>query len=277
MCIVMAPIASTAQFQTSIHRMVQQAIEKNLVVAKTGYRVSDTVSGTVFGRNGNEVFNHVYSVGVSCSEGIWFPQYTFMPWLVDSDFVQLRNQYKPIRYGFAIRNVTSDTMYGDTLNVMKLKKTHFNDESFALSEIEYENSLQIDESQDIVNGWLVWVYTSDSADIVSSPSFAVVSHNTDVRKKNKVSAPIFSFLSEDSIGKRRLIGGIYVSAHISNANIAFRLAGLLIRDGDSWKISPAFSKGKTTHSLEASGTLTPVETTSPKDNGKATKKKSKKK
>lgn len=272
----LAPTVAMGQFHTSTHQMVQQAVENNIIIAKTGYQISDTTSGKIFGRDGNEVFNYVYSVGASTSAGICFPLHTLKPWLSDSDFAPYQNQYTPLRFGATIRNAINDTTYGDTLNLVELGKENINDSVILLTKLRCKNELQVCKTTDILDGWLVWVYTADSADVITPTSFSIASYNTDLKKKTKVSPPAFALLSSDANDGRRLIGGIYLAAHITNANISFSLAGILVPDGKSWTIATPFSKKGKSPALNSSSELTPVEAPSKKDDKKAASKKNKK-
>ena len=91
--------------------MVENAVEKGVLLVKQDFQLLDTVSNTLFGRNNQEMFGSTYSIAYKLKNVCVVSDKFINPWQYDENFKKIENNtYLPIVSKTQYRDITDSTM-----------------------------------------------------------------------------------------------------------------------------------------------------------------------
>lgn len=219
--------------------MVKAAVEQSVVITCSGYKLQDS-TGQRYGRNNRTEFSQVYSLAVATDSGLVIPASTTTPWSYDSDFDRYRTSHSPILNSIRFR-IIDDSVYRN------LQQTVDSTQSQMLYRMSADSvakvpQLSIHNDTTYRNGWLLWVYASDTlgnAGATSTIAVTAPSNICDTIPSIRVNAPIFSGLFLDSVAACKPIGAVWVVPYYPRPGIVqFKVAGLTVRDSEGWMLAP---------------------------------------
>lgn len=232
-CVVMAQWGVTPN-----QAMVKGAVEQSVVVVCSAYKLQDS-TGQHYGRNNRPEFNQSYSIGVVTDSGLIVAESILQPWVFDTDFARYSRSYKPVLSVVTYRRL-SDSVYNSlSPNVDSI--TPF------LSQIPIDSvknipSLAPHTDTTYRNGWLLWVYASDTLGKVGLTSTTAVmcsAEMNDTVTAQRVNAPLGSSLLGDTLALRKPLGAVWVVPCFPKAGLVqFRVAGIIVRDSTGWLLVP---------------------------------------
>lgn len=241
--------------------IVKASVEHSVVITCSGYKLQDS-TGQRYGRNNRTEFSQVYSLAVVTDSGLIIPASTSSPWTCDADFERYRSSHTPVLNSIHFRQL-DDSLYSILQLVVDSTPSPL---LFRMSKdsVEKVPQLSIHSDTSYNNGWLLWVYASDTLGNVGLTSTTAVTAPTNISDtilSVRVNAPLASGLMRDSIASRKPIGAVWVvPCYPKPGVVQFRVAGLTVRDSGGWMLAPIrFMKiGNTETQPEVSGDeLTP--------------------
>lgn len=260
--------------------LVEEAIKDAIVLVDVKYCIQEKETGQKYGRNGEQYFNHITTVGCKTDKGIVMSKASIEPWSEDRLFDKYRNndKYEPVLEGTLAVNSTQN----DSVETLKVpEKLIFNNDSTLVcigNGEERIDGLTLSEENNNNINWIVWLKKSESKDSKGSAVLDYTITKKTVEFSNSgisIDAPNFS---------SSYLGGLYVSAKVVSVGLVeFDLTGFIVEESGKWKLEPvnfglasATQDGKTKEIETPSengedGDLTPV-----KDNDKDSKNKKKK-
>lgn len=257
-----------AQGQIKVKSTEQDFIEKavlpGLFISQQSFQICDPTNGDLFGLNGNEEFDVIYSLGIKLPNGILLTDKAVRPWKYSVEYRPYASEYDPVFHKANFTEVSGDVAYTplhyNASDVKMLADTtlyYFKTDSFG--NIGFETDMTTGNK----NGWVVWIYPE---------------HNEQLSTGNKLSTSIYQKEMEvDNEGKPLEIslpnsnvtplGGLFlVPQYDVPGIIVFKLCGIMCLDEDNWKVWFPFvdtnlSRGENTANTETSKSkLTPVST-----------------
>lgn len=236
--VFIVPLSLFAQSLFSPNQaMVKGAVEQSVVVVCSAYELQDS-TGQRYGRSNRAEFSQSYTLGVVTDSGLVVSHSVMQPWLFDDDFSRYRQAYKPVWSAVSCRQ-TTDSVYtsiglsADNIPSPLLMRMP-NDT------ITFFSPLSLHTDTTFKNGWLLWVYVSDTLGKVGTTSTtAVMSTIQTVDSMVTVSAPSVIGMSRDSLASRKVVGAVWVVPSYPKAGIVqFRVAGLVVRNEVGWVLAP---------------------------------------
>ena len=235
--------------QSTNQQFVIDATESALFIIQQEYFLKDSVTGDIFGRNEQNWFGAVTSLGIKVNGGYILTDKALRPWEYDKDYDNFRGSYIP---------TNSKSLYKglkDTLPV-KLSLTELKYEE--LSPVLYQVSdslfhgegLMPDKCVDEKNGWILWVVADKSTDSLTVSYITYKKQIVMEFGKNEYD------IEKPNTTNQEVLGGMFVIAkQTAIGQITFALAGVMIEQGDKWVISFPFAPTISTNENEV---LTPI-------------------
>ena len=224
-------VKSTGQIIT------ENAIIGSPVILKQSYQVKNKKTGKVYGRDGRKDFGHYYSIGVKTATGLVLTDAALKPWLYDSAFKKVEQDYDPVislTEVLEIGNKERQEFYQCPLQMGRQQPEGM---WIANENAADPNAMEIDKEAGSKDGWLLWFVSKKSLDDVSEFSIDIQSISKKIEVNNgngdmEVEAP-----NENDL----ILGGIYVCpAFLGGGHIAYRLVGLTFKDDKQWKLRTPF-------------------------------------
>ena len=272
--------------------ITESAIKGSVVVVKQSYQVKDKKTGKVYGRDGRKEFGLNYSLGVKTDAGFILTDAAARPWLEDDAFKKVEQTYEPFISQTEIRDIDGNDPAEFSSCPLKFGKQQPQGLWIGQTESIISNALEIDIKSGEKDGWLVW-YKAEK-NIATEPEAAITLQA--LSKKIEVKSEESDIEIDAPSNPDLTVGGIYVCpAFLGGGHVAYRLVGIVVKDGDAWKLRTPFvgfsyEKAATTKkqdetspaegkSQEGDGDvkLTPIEQDKDKDKNKDKDKKKKKK
>lgn len=219
--------------------IVKASIEQSVVITCSGYTLQDS-TGQRYGRNNRTEFSQVYSLAVVTDSGLIVPASLSFPWTCDADFKRYRSSYNPILNSIRFRQL-GDSIYSSLQLAVDSTSSPL---LFRMSKdsVEKVPQLSIHSDSTYNNGWLLWVYASDTlgnVGLTSTTAVAAPSNISDTIPSIPVNAPLASGLMHDSTASRKPIGAAWVvPCYPQPGLVQFRVAGLTVRDSEGWLLIP---------------------------------------
>ncbi len=219
--------------------MVKASVEQSIVITCSGYKLQDS-TGQHYGRNNRAEFNQIYSLAIATDSGLIVPTTTINPWMFDDDFDRYRSSHTPVLCKIGYRQISDSTfsnlqLTADSTDSRQLFR-------MPTDSLEGIPLLTIHTGSSYNNGWLLWVYASDTlgnAGITSTTAVMAPSNISDTVPEIQVPAPMTSGMLRDSIASRKPIGAVWVvPCYPQPGMVQFRVAGLAVRDTDGWILAP---------------------------------------
>lgn len=226
-------------FLTSNQAMVKASVEQSIVITCSGYKLQDS-TGQHYGRNNRAEFNQIYSLAIATDSGLIVPTATINPWMFDGDFDRYRSSHTPVLCKIGYRQIKDSVFFNPQLTADSTSSRQlFRMPTDSLEGIPH---LAIHTGSSYNNGWLLWVYASDTlgnAGITSTTAVMAPSNISDTVPEIQVPAPMTSGMLRDSIASRKPIGAVWVvPCYPQPGMVQFRVAGLAVRDTDGWILAP---------------------------------------
>ena len=222
---------------TSCDNVVKNAINGSIVVVKQSYQVKHKKNGKVYGRNGRKDFGHYYSIGVKTEAGLVLTDGALKPWLYDSAFKKVEQEYEPVISLTEVRDVESD---GQTkFSQYPLKMTRQQPEGLWIANAENmdSNAMEIDQEEGEKDGWLIW-FTAKK-DLDANPEIGITIQT--INKKMGIKAGSEDFDINAPEGGDLLLGGIYVCpTYLGGGHVVYRLVGMTAKEEKQWKLRAPF-------------------------------------
>ena len=255
--------------------MVKASVEQSVVIICSGYKLQDS-TGQRFGRSNRTEFSQGYSLAVVTDSGIVIPASTNAPWSYDADFERYCSSHSPVLSSIRFRQL-GDSVYSNLQQTVDSTQSPL---LFRMSRDSVERVPRISIHSDTTynNGWLLWVYASDTlgnVGLTSTTAVTAPSNINDTILSVRVNAPIAFGLMRDSIASRKPVGAVWVVPRYPKPGLVqFRVAGLTVRDSGRWMLVPI--RFASTEAVEVQSEVSDDELTPSPDQQQPTNKKNKK-
>ena len=276
--LLIVPMIVSAQWgMTPNQAMVKESIEPSLVVVCCAYKLQDS-SGQRYGRNNRSEFSQGYTLGVRTDSGLVVAASVLQPWLFDADFTRYRQSHTPVLSTVSCRQLGDSTYKVFPLSTDSTSTPWLL--QMPADSVKNVPALAVHADTAYKNGWLLWVYVSDTlgkAGFASTTAvMASVELNDSVRSQ-RVNAPSLSGLVRDSLASRKVVGAVWVVPSYPRAGmVQFRVAGMAVRDSTGWLLVPLYSNKENAAVSVTQETATDGELTPSPDAGQPKEKKDKK-
>lgn len=224
---------SQSMFNSPNQQLVEDAVRKGIVLVRQDYQLQDTLTNQKYGRNHETYFGTVYSIAAKLQNALSVSERFVSPWEYDSNFAQYNNShYQPI---------ISKTMFR-ALSDSSYTELHYNRNYIrALEEgiVYHVDSLShpdrgfiVDRSIGEKEGWLVWVFASDTTQL-SNESLSLVTY----KHKVTLEEGLNKYMVTQPGVSGHILGGIYVCPNITViGTVDFLFEGLIVHDvNEQWQ------------------------------------------
>lgn len=207
--------------------MVENAVEKGILLFKQDFQLLDTVSNTLYGRNNQEMFGSTYSIAYKLKNRCVVSDRFVAPWLYDENFKKIENNtYLPIISRTQYRDITDSTM-----NVMNYRSE--NCKTITDNVISYTDNINdgfsINTSNGEKDGWIVWLQYSEPLN--ESTKISIVTYKHKVEFKEEVNEYELNNLNKTE----NHVCGFYVIPDFSKiGNIEFLFGGVIHKKDNKW-------------------------------------------
>ena len=235
------------KLRTNNQQLIDEAMTDVFVRIEQYYELCDTIKNEHFGRNGKDYFNIIPFIGVQTVKGIVLPSNVVKPWLIDSDFVEYKDNYQPLITKTDILTLNSKTANKHTLP-QSVNKIDISNHLTILRDSTTNIGLEIDTIPGMKKGWLIWL--SSNSNLSETDSLKFTSIQKDIEIPNDGG---HLYIEKPEISET-LYGGIYVTPiRTSIGQLSFFLTGIIISVNGEWIVDfPFVEKNK------ASTKLTPI-------------------
>ena len=214
--------------------MVTRAIQGSVVIVRQSYQVKNQKTGKVYGRNGRKDFGHFYSIGVKTEAGLVLTDGALKPWLYDTAFKKLGEDYEAVISLTEVREVNNSKF-----NQCPLQMGRQQPEGLWVANAGdvASNSMEIDQEEGKKDGWLIWFVTKKDLDTKADTKISTQS----VNKKIEVNNGSYSLDVDVPVSNDLVLGGIYVCpVYLGGGHVAYRLVGVTVKEGMQWKLHTPF-------------------------------------
>ena len=206
--------------------MVENAVEKGILLFKQDFQLLDTVSNTLFGRNNQEMFGSTYSIAYKL-KNVCVVSYKFIsPWQYDENFKKIENNtYLPIVSKTQYRDITDSTM-----KVMNYRSENCNliaDDVFCYTD-NINSGFSVETTNGEKDGWIVWLQYSGNLSESTEISIATFRHK--VEFKDGVKEYELTKLNKTD----NYVCGFYVVPNYSIGTIEFMFGGTIHKKNNKW-------------------------------------------
>ncbi|WP_163211647.1 hypothetical protein [Bacteroides sp. 519] len=241
LCIIVLPFVVKAQFVYSDNQqLVVSAIENSLFVLRQSYQLKDTLTNEYYGRGGRNDFGTLFSLGVKLQQSYCVTDKAIRPWEHDENFNRYRSSnYVPIIIKTHYKELC-DSCYYETLEFHNrlLTEIHPN-ELYQLTDSTFnKQGFETDTSVGKRNGWLVWLVAANTIEKADSVTVSYIIYRKELNRETgkneyEIDAPSTN---------QHPWGGIFiVPEQTAIGQITFRLAGILMKKEDKWRIITPFT------------------------------------
>lgn len=210
--------------------IVEQAVKDGIIIINQSYNLKND-ENKYFGRNDDSDFGNSISLGLLYNGDVILNDMAMNPQNYDSLYLtKYKNKYDAVNSETKYRTL-NDKKY-KTLKIQKsqlktLEKgclyqytgSDFNDKGFV-----------IDDKDGIKDGWLVWVMANINDD-VDDIKIVPVRAEFDFDQENTL------YEVKQIETDKTILGGFFVKQVVSGVGkITFKLAGVLVSEGDKWSV-----------------------------------------
>ena len=221
----------------SNQQMIEEAVKDGLFVVRRYYQLQDTTKTepTYFGWNNLPYFGFTYSLGMKVISGYYMDDMAARPWVYDSRYDEYRGnaRYVPVISESEYR-LHNDTVYltlpfRDRI-VGEITKDHI---CFIQDTVFRNKGFMVDTVGGVKKGWLVWAVTDKPLSEQPGQALSFLSYRAELTfEAGKESYEVRNLTTDKVIS-----GGIYVVPDYSKiGRITFRMAGILAKSGEQWKV-----------------------------------------
>lgn len=206
--------------------MVENAVEKGILLFKQDFQLLDTVSNTLFGRNNQEMFGSTYSIAYKLKNVCVVSDKFISPWQYDENFKKIENNtYLPIVSKTQYRDITDSTM-----KVMNFRSENCNpiaDNVFCYTD-NINSGFSVETTNGEKDGWIVWLQYSGNLSESTEISIATFRHK--VEFKDGVKEYELTKLNKTD----NYVCGFYVVPNYSIGTIEFMFGGTIHKKNNKW-------------------------------------------
>lgn len=218
--------------------ITESAIGGSVIIVKQSYQVKNKKSGKVYGRNGRSDFGHFYSLGVKTEAGLVLTDGALKPWLYDSAFKKVENDYEPVISLTEIREVEDSGNVKFTQKPLKLDRNQPEGLWIANNSDIAPNSMELDQTDGNKDGWLIWYIAQKDLDSTAEGEINLKT----VSKKVEMSGNGEELDIESPDGGNNVIGAIFVyPTYRGGGHVVYKLVGMAVKDEKQWKLRMPFA------------------------------------
>ena len=255
---------SQSIFNSPNQQMVEDAVKNGIVLIRQDYQLSDTITKQRYGLNHEANFGSQYSIAVKIEKGLSVSNRFVTPWDYDDNYTPYRDsQYIPVMSNTQCRSL-QDSNYVEFKyrpeNIIAIKDSAvYQVDSLVHPGRGFLCNRETGEKE----GWIVWLYVSDSANLAKE-NISMVTYRQKVTIKEGLHN--YSFKQPEVNGQ--VLGGLYVyPQNTTIGTLEFLFVGLLIpNSGEMWQFyaigeEPDASLGgeDPAEHVGQESTLTPIE------------------
>jgi hypothetical protein len=231
--------AQSFNFQLSSNQqLIETAVKDGFFIIRQSYQLKNVSVNppAYYGWNGQPHFGTVYSLGIKTANGFYTDDKAWRPWAYDSNYEQYRadasyvpvisetNVRPPDSAAYTSLSFSSESCKpGPDSLFVAVRNNGFGGTGFAT---DNENGKK--------NGWIVWAVADKplaSSDTIPVTFLIYRTELTFEAGKNAYE------VNPPNITNKEIAGGVYVVPDVTDVGqITFRLAGLLSRAGNQWKV-----------------------------------------
>lgn len=206
--------------------MVENAVEKGVLLVKQDFQLLDTASNTLFGRNNQEMFGSTYSIAYKLKNVCVVSDKFINPWQYDDNFKKIENNtYLPIISRTQYRDITDSTM--QVMNFRSENCKPIADNVFCYTD-NINSGFSVETTNGEKEGWIVWLQYSGNLSESTEISIATFRHK--VEFKDGVKEYELTKLNKTD----NYVCGFYVIPHYSVGTIEFMFGGTIHKKNNKW-------------------------------------------
>jgi len=212
-------------------QLIENAVQGGIFLMEQHYLLRDTVTGECFGKNNQDSFGKVLSLGVKVKQGYCITNRAVCPWKYDADFKRYQGSiYHPFLSKSTYRELSDSCMAEIAITSMPTDSVSC---VFVADSVLFKgDGFELDDSCGKKRGWLVWITSEKDMDVGDSVcSFSSVIYRKDMELvENQEEYPV-----EPSDFGQNVWGGIYVlPMQRGIGKLLFKLVGVLTKREDKW-------------------------------------------
>lgn len=232
-------LAFTAGAQTMVKSITQDIVERAvsgaMISVEAPYCLQDTATGGLYGRNGEDEFNRVHSLGVRTPAGVIIADGALRPWDFDPEYRPYSATHKGMLLDGKFAALNVDTLHYEAMPCKLADATSMCDSIDApLWSIDcIDCKAHLDFQGTItpgLRGWIIWAYVDGDGDTATP---MLVSYSHELKKTDG------DIVITQPNRKSDVLGAIFVVPEISSTGtISLRLAGIVTPTTDGkWHLS----------------------------------------
>lgn len=237
------PLHVMAQlFYSPNQQIVESAIRNGIFILSQDYQLKDCNTNEYFGRNGQEEFGRIFSLGVKVENGYCYFDQIQRPWLYDSNFERYRDSHIPEVYRTRFKEFT-DSLMTDFTSFSQKRSVELYPETiyYMPDSVSFKGKgLKADSTIGNKLGWIVWVIANKAiaeTDQVDSLSYVIY------RKELEVKEDIREYTISAPNTNHTVLGGIFVEPIQSEiGQLTFNIIGIILSKEGKWNILTPFKK-----------------------------------
>lgn len=217
--------------------ITENAVKGSVVIVRQSYQVKNKKTGKIYGRNGRSDFGHFYSIGLKTDAGLVLTDGALKPWLFDTAFKKVEDEYEPIISLTEIRDIEDSGNVKFTQCPLKLDRNQPEGVWIANNNKIMPNAMELDLTDGTKDGWLIWYLAPKNLDDTpdSKISLQIVS------KKVELSGSVEQDLDSPN-GGSNVLGAIYVCpAYLGGGHVTYKLVGVAVKNDKQWKLQMPFT------------------------------------
>lgn len=223
--------------QSTSDSLLIKAIDGSVVVVRQAYQVKHKKNGKTYGRNGRTDFGHSYSLGVKSDAGLVLTDGALKPWIFDSAFSKIENDYEPVISLTEVRVVEQANSSKFAQCPLQLSRQQPDGAWIANVKDAVCGSMELDTQEGIKGGWIVWISCKKDLDDDPEATFKIATVAKTVENANSNDVIDVETTANDD----NLIGGLFVTpCYLGGGHVTFRLTGMIVKVDDKWKLKTPF-------------------------------------
>jgi hypothetical protein len=230
----MLPIGN---MQSANQQLIESAVVNGLFVVHRCYQLQDTTTAepSYFGWNNFSYFGDTYSLGVKVRNGYYSGNMAAHPWMYDIKYEEYRNRnrYVPVISESYYRQV-EDTAYQTLPLKDRIVKEISSNRIYFVQDTLFQNKgFEIDNSDGIKKGWLVWAVTEKPLAEQNNQAVSFLIYRAELVFESGKESYDIKNPSTDKV----ILGGIYLLPKTTGiGEITFQLTGYLHREDSQWQV-----------------------------------------
>ena len=221
-----AQIDNLFPFNTSNQQIVQSAVKNAFVAITSSYRLQDSKTKKLYGRNGNDNFGTISSWGLKIDGGIMLPDQAVRPWEYDPNYSKYRDKYNTVPYQISFQKAEGKIV----LDSIDVKVCNAQNLFYSIKDTLVANGegFKIDSSDGEKDGWIIWLTEEND----SINTFLVFKKKIEFKPNYNV------YEVEQPNTIKKILAGIYVvPSYEAIGIVSFNLCGILVEQNEKWDLA----------------------------------------